>query len=261
MSTIDHLNRDGPMCIVSVVTNPEMHGYVAGLARIRRRLFEVGYEGSYRLWTGYPPGSPSHGEHPYGFKVYAILEAVRAGYEQVVWLDSEAFPVKDLGPASLELAEKGVISISGYDKLGAWCSDECLEVLGITREQSFDGSMWVQAGKVYAFDFGTRVAWKFFDAWTDLLHRGAFRGYAINSAANTDSARQSLGHRPTGFVSNDPRVFGHRHDEVAAGYLVSKLGIPSGEVTKYWYAGWSHEAAARPGVFFCGHPGHEELPR
>lgn len=271
--TLDVRYGHGRACITSVVTDPSMTVYMAGLERMKRRLVEVGYEGSWRLWAGcYPPGSPSHADAGYGFKVHAIEEARRAGYSQIVWLDAEAFPVKDLGNLFMRLALHGVISVSGHEPLGEWCSDEALGLLArysrIDREiahgQRDDdwGTPRVQAGKVYAVDYLVPDGVAFMDQWRVLLDRGVFSGPAINTGAGPEveaSARRSLGHRSAGFCSADPRVRGHRHDEIAAGFIVWQKGLPTGTVADYVYGGsWSLDAIAKPAVYFCGAPGDED---
>ncbi len=246
-------------CVVSVVVGGDPR-YHKALERMKARLEEVGYSGAWALWRGYPTGSPLHADQPYGFKVHAV-EAVRAvGFKRVVWLDSEAFPVKPLGPMLDELSRRGVISVSGHDKLGEWCSDDALAILGITREQAHNAdNIRVQAGKIYGFNFRSDVGGDFFSRWAAALRDGVFKGFAINTGAGPEveaASRAALGNRPAGFCSSDPRVRGHRHDEVAAGFLVAEMGIESGTVNEWMYAAWSRENAAKPDIYFCGADGH-----
>lgn len=261
-NVLDEHRGEGEACIVSVVTSGGLAQYEAGMRRLKRKLQEVGYQGSWQLWTGYPPHSPSHEECPYGFKLFAIQHALTSGYSQVIWLDAEAFPIRPLNGALSELASVGVVSISGNDKLGKWCSDDALVKLGLTREDAFAQDMWLQMGKVYGIDIATLRGRTFFGLWMQALQAGVFNGYAINSAVNTDKAEAAIGRRPTGFVSHDSRVWGHRHDEIAAGYLVWRLGIPCGKVGHHWYARWAPRLAQeKPGVYFAGCDGLMEIPR
>jgi len=44
------------------------------------------------IWrNSYPPGSPTHEENPYVFKIHAFRQAIRLGYSRALWLDSSCW--------------------------------------------------------------------------------------------------------------------------------------------------------------------------
>ena len=71
--------------IVSVATG----GYVPLQERLMESLRSAGYRDAVIRWTNeLPPGSPSHEDVPYGFKVFAIQEAFRRGHTSILWLST-----------------------------------------------------------------------------------------------------------------------------------------------------------------------------
>lgn len=232
--------------ILSVATG----SYIGGHDRLRESIARHCKGVAALLWTGVlPPGSPPHSEHPYAFKLFAIEEARRAGVRSLLWLDSDAWINRDPGPLFDRIERDGHWLVRGGDAVGTRCSDSCLAYSGMSREASMD--LMLLVGKVYGFDLRHSRTAAFLARWHEYFAAGHFRGAAINSA-NPEGVQRMYGAgyrgRPEGFVSADPRVLGHCHDETCATFAAKELGlgtVPIGD----GFAGRSATTADDPAIF------------
>lgn len=105
-----------------------------------------------------PPGSRSHNESPYGFKVHAIKAAYEMGYTSILWLDSPAYAVKeDISPIFDKIEKEGYYAMSHIDPLENWVGNNVLEYYGIEREDL--KGLNLPSGSCYGFHFDTpRIA-------------------------------------------------------------------------------------------------------
>lgn len=80
--------------------------------------------------------SYNHFENPYGFKVYALQEAIEAGYTKLIWADSTIVNTRNLDPLFELAARDGFVSFHnlGHD-LVYWMSDIAQQRLEITDAQ------------------------------------------------------------------------------------------------------------------------------
>ncbi len=196
-------------CIVGVAVGP---GFERGLERLAASLATVGYKGSCAFWRGeYPPGSPSHEDVPYAFKVHALELAARQGHDSVLWCDSSVWFVRRPDEIFDIAGEHGCYAHEVLDghKLGTWCSDATLALLGLSREEAF-GVPLVYGG-FYALDLrrtaGKMLLWNLSKRARD----GSFCGAWTNKH---------------GEVSSDPRVRGHRHDQSVLSALMYQRRVP-----------------------------------
>lgn len=82
-----------------------------------------------------PPGSRSHKESPYGFKVHAMKYAYEKGYTSVLWLDSPAYSIKeDVSPIFTKMEENGYYVMSHVDPLEYSVGEKCLSHFGASRD-------------------------------------------------------------------------------------------------------------------------------
>jgi hypothetical protein len=220
-------------------------GYLhTGQPRLRDSLIRHGNH-PHIFWSGtLPAGSPSHAEHPYAFKLYAIEEARARGFTTVLWCDAAVWAVKDLTPFFERIERDGHYFFHGGASLGQRCSDEALKIMRFDREEAF--KIPLIGGTVYGFDFNNPRTQQFYMEWWELYRRGAFQGFAINDKAQDDM--RGLAGRPKGHVSDDPRVQGHNHDESVATVLAHRLGMASVGIGD-GFNPYSPEAAADPKVF------------
>ncbi len=89
-----------------------------------------------RFYDGYPDGCPPHGESNYGFKIYAIRDAIKRGFRQILWLDTTIFPVSGLSGFWHSIEQSGWwVPRQGDSKLGTWISDAALAICGRSRDE------------------------------------------------------------------------------------------------------------------------------
>ena len=192
------------------------------LDRMETSLREHGWEGDLILYRNeYPPGSPTHQELHYGFKYYAVAEAKRRGYKQVLWLDAAIYAV---GPVHL-LFER--IGVDGYliteegNILGHWISDQALVHFGVSRDDAM--MLRLMGGCTIGLDFQWEVANKFFEGWGGLAQTRLF--ISAHSKAQPDRMRSLLVSDldESLIISEDPRCHGHRSDEACLSLLARTL--------------------------------------
>jgi hypothetical protein len=192
-------NASAKRAILNVATGR----YVALQDRLVRSLKSAGWTGGVLTWTdALPPGSPSHEDAPYGFKLYAIAEAMKQGYLSVLWLDAPCVATKPPAPVFDWIERDGHCFVSGDERLGNWASDACLDAFGIPRDA----------------------------AMSMPLLNGAF--IALTEHAPADVRARNVD-KDTGHLSDDPRCWGHRHDEAVGSCLAPLLGMditPHGEL-------------------------------
>jgi hypothetical protein len=239
-------------CLLNVVTG-EQPGYRKGQLRLLESAEKHRWPGGILFWRGeYPPGSPTHDCQPYAFKVHACLEAVRMGYTRLLWVDSVCWFTRGPGDFLRFVMERGHYLMYGGDTAGQWCSDKVMAQIGYTREELL--RIPLVGGSVYALDLTNAKTLAFFESWAEWCRKGFFAGFAINDQADVLAVRRGLGHRPTGFVSTDARVLGHKHDETAASVIAAALKMelmPVGE----WFDGYA--PAGTPAAAQAGCPTEE----
>lgn len=119
-------------------------------------------------------GAPPHLENPYAFKIYAIEEARKRGYEQILWLDSSVVFVKDPKPLFDWITKKGFLFEEAGHWAGSWCNDRTLEYFNLTREEAMKMPMF-SAGFT-GLDFENPTAVEFFEKWKQSMLHGQFVG-------------------------------------------------------------------------------------
>src|ERR1044071_7552817 len=98
----------------------ERGNYWKSLARLEASLKQY-WKGDYVLFRSEEEVSaPKHLDNPYAFKVYAFDRARELGYENVLWVDSSVYAVKDIKPV---MWERYLMQYAGH-YAGNWCNDE-----------------------------------------------------------------------------------------------------------------------------------------
>lgn len=120
--------------IVSVGQNS---WYGKGVKRLENSLVHHGFAGKTLLYIDeLPPNSPTHEEMAYGFKIYAIDEAIRQGANILCWLDSSLWCIKNPHPLFDLISDKGVVGFrTGYN-MAETSSDAALNHFGFTRDEA-----------------------------------------------------------------------------------------------------------------------------
>jgi hypothetical protein len=206
-------------CVLNVATG----SYVPLQTRLTDSLAEVGWIDGVMTWTDrFPPGSPPHEAAPYGFKIFAIAEALRRGFSSVLWLDAPCYAAQPLGPVFERIEREGHCFVSGNERLGNWASDACLTAFGVTRDQAME--MPLLNGAFIGLDLEHARAREWFRRIVQQCEAGLFKGAALTEHAPPDVRARNVD-KDTGHLSDDPRCWGHRHDEAVGSALAHLLGM------------------------------------
>jgi len=173
-------------------------------------------------YPDYPDGCPPQSEKQYAFKIFAIEEAIKAGFRYILWMDSAFQPIAPIDKLWETIAEKGWYVPPQYAyKLAEFCSDAALEIFGIDR-QTAQGISLVFSG-IVGLDMDNLTAVQLWTGWKDLYERGAFNG-CHRAVMGAESGIWG-GAKLQGHVSSDPTVQGHRHDESALSFLLYAMDL------------------------------------
>lgn len=206
--------------------------YVKYVQRLERSLQKY-WNGDTMIFAGeYPPGSPSHQQRHYAFKVAAIREALRRGYKRVLYLDSPAVAVDRVEPLFDILGDKGYLLVPECGHfMQEWISDSCLEWLKMKREQVVD--KFCVAGGFVGIDFNNSTGKLVWDWWSDGCDRGfsqvLWRHNSIGERARSISQEGIP-------LSIDPGIKGHLGEEAVLGALAIKFNLYVQQTGDNWQA-------------------------
>lgn len=194
-------------CIVSFAN--KNGNYIHGLARLGESL-RTNFNGEFLGFIGEAAvGCPPHSEMPYGFKIYGIQKAIDAGFDQILWLDSSCFAIKNVQPIFDTIEKEGFIFQEAGHMLGTWTNDKALNHFGLTRDEAMDIKMIGNAGFL-GLNMRNVQAKQFFIRWKQSYQSGMFNG-AWTNANKTES--------------KDSRCKGHRHDMSCSSAIVHTMGL------------------------------------
>lgn len=197
-------------CIINYATGGPDSVFARGQGRLVKECLKQGYKGDFLLFNDENPlNCPSHAQVPYAFKPHAMKAAAELGYRYLLWCDSSVYPVAPLNTIfDIIKKDKYLFFMCGW-KAGQWCSDAALDSLGVTRDEAMEMDQLI--GGCQGLDMGDVLCRAYLSQWYELSRDGiSFVG------AWTNEKRQ---------VSKDPRVLGHRHDQVCASILAWQLGM------------------------------------
>lgn len=234
------------ICVVNYITKNTWHPH--GQARLKESLDRVGFKGDVLLFDNENFDCISHKEVPYAFKFHVLREIQKRCYELVLWVDASFWAIKEIDSLMEKIYyNKFLVQNSGYP-VGQWTSDDCLERMGVTREDAF--SMPLFAGGMMGFNFHDKKTFDFFEE---------FYKYAVEGDCFKGPWRKARG-----FVSKDERVLGHRHDMSVGSILMKKHNFemfPNNEFFNYysWYQKYKKEMDLSK-VYFLIEGGPRKLP-
>lgn len=203
--TSGRTRTDHDLCIVSCGIGPH---YQEKLHSTRLHC-EVNVPEAWRLfYRELPLGCPSHSEAMYAFKIWAMQRAIDAGFRYVLWMDSAFQPIASIEPLMEVVRRDGWYCPPQVQaRLGEYCSDDMLTYFGMERAEAWKVQL-VFSGLVGLDMRGGngRLIWERWKASVPFW-RGAHY--------NAPGPLQVFGQKTKGWVSDDPGVSGHRHDESA----------------------------------------------
>jgi hypothetical protein len=205
------------------ILNVATDRYVPFQARLVKSLAAVGWNGGLLTWTDeFPPGSPPHESAPYGFKLYAISEALRQGRTSVLWLDAPCTATRPLAPVFEKIERDGHCFVTGDERLGNWASDDCLRAFGIPRDLAME--LPLLNGGFVGLDLEHSRTREWYRRILQQCEAGLFKGAALSEHAPPEVRARNVD-KDTGHLSDDPRCWGHRHDEAVGSCLAPLLGM------------------------------------
>lgn len=179
-----------------------------GVERLEQSLKDQGWQGSVLTWKDeYPPGSPTHQENPYAFKVFAFEEARRQGFRNILWCDSSVWAVKNPEPIFSIIQNQGYYLWDSGHWCDTWINDPCLAHFGLTREQAH--SIRMISANIMGFDFDMPLTNVFMERWRKACDLGMFKGPWTKQAGDPEQ----------------PPYLGHRHDQSCASLIAHQLDM------------------------------------
>lgn len=153
----------------------------------------------------------------YCAKPYALLEARAAGADIAILLDCAFYPIRPIITLVEHIAQQGYYFCKNGNSVGEWSSDRCLERMGMHRLEA----MTIDEISSYC------VGLNFADTrCVEILRRWCgFAGDRLTVPGPHSNMLVQPGGRNPGFVSADPRVRGHRHDQTVLSILAHRIGM------------------------------------
>ncbi len=208
----------GDKIIVSAGTEPK---YYEQLHSTRLHCTKYAPEAWQLFYYGYPDGCPTQKQRQYAFKIYALDRVVLGGFPTILWMDAAFQPVGSLAPLWKEIEEHGwYVHKQGDAVLGAWCSDAALAIFGISRDVAMTIPLCYSG--IVGLNIHNSVGAKIWERWKGLYHTGAFDGPHQHMNGRP---MEAWGDKLQAHCSDDPRCFGHRHDEAALSWLLWDMGL------------------------------------
>jgi len=123
--------------------------------------------------------------------------------------------------------------VSGGDRLGNWASDDCLRYFALDRDRAME--MALLNGAFIGLDLEHARTREWYRRIVQQCEAGLFKGAGLTEHAPPDVRARNVD-KDTGHLSDDPRCWGHRHDEAVGSCLAHLLGMeirPTGELFDY----------------------------
>ena len=112
---LEKINAGGDRCFVTAV--PYLRQYPELALSKTEQLRKSGFNGYYLYFVGgYPNPTGNEIQYvgvPYSMKIFAMMEAQKRGFQNVIWLDSAAMPLRDPSPL-FECLESAGAFIHGW---------------------------------------------------------------------------------------------------------------------------------------------------
>ena len=165
-------------------------------------------------------GAPPHKDNPYAFKIYAIEEALKRGYTQILWLDSSAYAIANVEPIFNLIRRNGHFMEDAGHQADKWTNDRTLEYYSLTKEDA--AKIRLYSAGFTGLNFNNDITVTFFEMWKQSMIDGQFKGDWSN----------------------------HRHDLTCASIIAHRLGMKYETCGKYFQYAAPHETPNKKTVVF-----------
>jgi hypothetical protein len=216
-------NNANKKCVISLGVGKPV--FKLTLERLGESLKRVGFDGDYLYWDqSLPSGCPDHFEAPFAFKSHCFNIAKQLGYEQVLWIDAPCVAIRKIVPVFRSIEQHGYIFFNNNygQMMGQWSSDDALARNQISREEALN--MPEIPCSVLGLDLRSDLACSFLDGWHQIMVDG-ITARGVKEKIKTWDEYQEIFWNRNSRISQDPRVCGHRCDQVAAGIVAHRLGM------------------------------------
>ena len=206
-------------CIVTLANH--RGNYWAAQERLVQSLLDVGYEGAILAFRSEGEvGAPPHISNPYAFKVYCFEKALKAGYKNILYLDSSVYAIRPIDSIFETIEKDGyVMQEAGY-MVYDFCNKRTLDYFGLDV-QSAQIPMYGNAGLLglklentgdcYCPECTKTIGDEFLKLWRGSMLDGMFKGE---------------------WTGPDR----HRHDMTCGSIIANQLGMkyqPGDEILQY----------------------------
>lgn len=175
------------------------------------------------MFTELPPGSPSHQESPYEFKIHAIRKAMEID-PIVLWVDSSFWLVGDLKVIEDLIIKDGYFMTEAGAWVGQWTNAHTKDYFNLTEDEGkYPGGMCMFSAGLLGLSKYSQKAMGFLDQWEASAKGGCFRG------SHAD----------------------HRHDQSAGSIIATRLGMEYQRGGQYMsYVGPGYGAPEPSSIFY-----------
>lgn len=161
------------ICFLSVAIDDPR--YIVQQNRLLKSIKKFHPEAVCMFWTNsLPEGAKSMNESMYGFKVHAVKEALKQGYNKIIWLDTACYLVKKVTKYFDLVKDYGVVAVQDDNLLCNYCNWETYNYFGTTKVRSSDAQEHLVGGSVYVFDFELPLCRQVFEVWENAEYHGMF---------------------------------------------------------------------------------------
>jgi len=194
-----------------VIVNAYIGGatwYAEGQARLKQSLIDVGYTGDTLFFANETINEYYQSDCHYTIKAAALYEAVKLGYEQILWLDCSVWLHQHPQPIFDLIDIQGYYLIDSGFNGAQTISDKALSIVGIDRDTA------EKIPEVWSCIFGLNMS----------KIKGERIAFVFNRTAKDGVFHGSREHDNQ---SNDARFLFHRQDQsgltLSAHFVAAKL--------------------------------------
>lgn len=201
--------------------------YAKAMLRLEQSLRQTEFYGTFKGINDYEHiNSHHHQRTPYQFKAMSIKTTIDEGAKLLLWCDSVVYATQSIQPIFDHIKEHGYIFFDniGYT-IGDYTSDNCLEKLGMSRDEAFKSKMIMAC--VMGFNVDHPKAQDFLNKYIN----AAKDGVSYPGSWTNENLQASI----------DMRVKGHRHDQSVASILIKQLGMNITNAQQTFFAYKQHQ--------------------